>query len=327
MDKQTLFIDKSVFNSGFIPASIFVRDEFSNIYEFYYDCLKYQLQQQLILLGPSGVGKTMASKYYGSLAIRYAKENNIDFSVIYINCRDVSSPYLFWQTVLSNLDHKAPKGLGITDLLDKFAHTIKDQYHVVIILDELEKLLTALGDKGNDIMYTLIRIKSNRDMKAAISLILISNNAHLEQMFDGPISSSMNTKRVVFGRYSADEIYQILLERASLGLKAGAFLPAIVKLISAYTVNHFSGDARAGIRLLFNSALSAQEQERKRILEKDVKKSIDMTKKEAEADVIDRLSLNQLFTLKAIVEASKNSKEKFLKVNTIYKKVYRPRGY
>ena len=325
VDSRTLFREKKVFNTDYIPEQIFSREEFRHIIQFYYDALKFQLQQHVLVLGPSGVGKTMGSKYYGRQAIQYARDKGIDFSALYLNCRDISSPYAFWQSLLKDLDVRAPKGLGISDLVNRFVEAIEDQHHVVLILDEADKLYTAFGERGNDLLYTLTRARSSRDLDTAISLILTANNTHLEEQFDGALRSSMNLNRFALGQYDAGQICQIIRHRASVGLKKEVWKEGLIKFIAAKTTCEFGGDARAGIRLLYNSAIRAEEGGRTKITERDVTQSVEMTLREAEEDVIGRLTDNQLFTLKAITESSGNGRGRaFVKVNDVYKKVYRP---
>ena len=323
VDSRTFFREKKVFNADYIPERIFSKEEFKHIIQFYYDALKFQLQQHMLVLGPSGVGKTMGCKYYGRLAIQYARDHGIDFSALYLNCRDISSPYAFWRSLLSDLDIRAPKGLGISDLVDRFVEAIEHQHHVVLILDEADKLYTGFGERGNDVLYTLTRAKSSRDLDTAISLILTANNTHIEEHFDGPVKSSMNLKRFALGQYDAEQIYQIIRHRASAGLKKDVWTERLIRFISAKTANQFEGDARAGIRLLYNSAVRAEARTKRKITERDVTQSVEMTLREAEVDVVERLTDNQLFTLKAIAEAT-GKRKAFVKVNDVYKNVYQP---
>jgi len=44
-----VFTDLSVFDTDYIPEEIFVRREFQPVVRFYFDCLKFQLQQALII--------------------------------------------------------------------------------------------------------------------------------------------------------------------------------------------------------------------------------------------------------------------------------------
>ena len=95
LERATVFTDLSVFDTDYIPEEIFVRREFQPIVRFYFDCLKFQLQQALVLVGPMGSGKTLAARYYGRAAVQHARQHHLSFRLIYLNCREIASPYAF----------------------------------------------------------------------------------------------------------------------------------------------------------------------------------------------------------------------------------------
>lgn len=208
--ENTVFVDPTVFDTDYLPEEIFVREEFRPVVRFYFECLKFQLQQVLVIVGPTGSGKTLAARYYGREAIRYAERKDLSFRLVYLNCREIASPYVFWQQLVGSLTITPPKGLSISDLIERFAYAVSGCRHVVIVLDEAEKLFSTLGqDKANSILYVLARLRGNRQLESTISLILISNNVHLLDLLEAPVRSSLNVRTLTLGSYSALELTEI----------------------------------------------------------------------------------------------------------------------
>jgi len=323
LDHSSVFTNKSVFDTDYIPRHIFVRNEFTPIVRFYFDALKFQLQQTMILIGPSGSGKTLACRFYAEEALEYAQEKGIILSCAYVNCREIGAPYVFWQLVLGQLNSPAPKGLSITDLLTRFAQALVGRRHLVVVLDEVEKLFARIGhEPTNDILYNLARLRANRNFDTAISTILISNNVHLPNFFDGPVRSSLNSSHLVIGPYGADELNGILTDRAKAGLKDGTYDPSVIRYVAAKTAQ-YNSDARFAIRLLKNAAFHAERTGGQQLGKEHVDQAFEETRREMSIEVLHRLSTNQLLVLLALALEAKKTDEPFIGLHRVYKGTYR----
>ena len=321
--RRTVFTNPSVFGTDYIPEEIFVRREFQPVVRFYFDCLKFQLQQALVIVGPTGSGKTLAARYYGREAIRYAEQKDVSFRLAYLNCREIASPYVFWQQLLANLDAITPKGLSISDLIEKFARAVDGSRHLVLVIDEIEKMFTTLGgEKANDILYVLARLSGNRRLESAVSLILISNNVHLLDLLEPPVRSSLNVRTLTLGSYSALELVEILDDRATKGLKKAVCSEAMLNYIAARTAQ-FNSDARFAIRLLRNAAVDVEQRGSGRIAKASVDRACSATKTEIERDLLGRLGTSQLLILLAICKAARKVKDTPLKLRSVYQDIYR----
>jgi len=321
--ENTVFQDPSVFDTDYIPEDIFIRQEFQPVVRFYFDCLRFQLQQALVIVGPTGSGKTLAARFYGREAIRYADRKDISFRLVYINCREIASTYSFWQQLLGNLDHITPKGLSISDLIERFASAVYDCRHLVIVLDEAEKLFSTLGqDKANSVLYVLTRLRGNRQLDSTISVILISNNVHLLDLLEAPVRSSLNVRTLALGSYSALELNEILDERADRGLRDGVCPGDMIRYVAARTAQ-FNSDARFAIRLLRNAACDVEESHRKVIMKESVDRAFRATKTEIERDMLARLGTSQLLVLLAVSRAAARLHASLLTVRAVYQDTYR----
>lgn len=322
LDEHVIFTNKSVFDIDYIPDRIFVRKEFDPIVRFYFDAIKFQLQQTMIIVGPSGSGKTLACRYYGAEAIRYARQKETALSYIYVNCREIGAPYAFWQAFLDQLKAPAPKGLSLTDLLTRLAKAIEDRRHVVVVLDEIEKLFSRVGNgPANDILYNLARLRANRNLDTAISSILITNSAHLTRMFDAPVKSSLNTTHLVIGPYGTDELTGILTDRAKAGLKEGTWSSLVINYVAAKTAQ-CNSDARFAIRLIKNVACELEASGGSEITTNQVDDTFDATRREMETEVLHRLSASQLMVLLALATKAQEADEPFIGLHQVYKGPY-----
>ncbi|MFW6173780.1 MAG: Cdc6/Cdc18 family protein, partial [Elusimicrobiota bacterium] len=294
---KKIFKDKNAFNLNYIPEHILVRKEFDKVINFFDDCLHYQLPQDLIIVGPAGVGKTLATEFYSKAAKSYAKRG-IDFHYFYINCREIKNPYTFYQFLLSQLGFQIKRGFGIDELTRKFIEKTKGYRHLVLAIDEIDKLFAFSADRANDILYVITRIKNS----STISTVMISNNTKLMEMFDPSVNSSLNPILLSLSPYTPEELYEILEYRAEKGLKI--YDSSLLKYISAYTAKE-SGDARLAIKLLFNAAKLAEDEGKDKVTEKEVKRCIEETRREIELGAVERLSRNQLMVLKSLTGINK----------------------
>lgn len=322
LEKRSVFTDLSVFDTDYIPDHIFVRQEFDPIVRFYFDAIKFSLPQTMIIVGPSGSGKTLACRFYAAEAIRHAEKERIALSSAYINCREIAAPYVFWQLLLEQFNAPAPKGLSITDLLTKLAQAVSDCRHIVVVLDELEKLFVRVGnERANDILYSLTRLRANRNLDVAISTIFISNNAHLLDLFDGPLKSSLNLTKLAIGPYGADELGGILMDRANAGLKEGTWNQGIINYIAAKTAQ-YNSDARFAIRLMKNAARWLESSQGKNLTTEHVEQAFEDTRREMELEVLQRLSASQLLVLLALAMKGRAGNDRFIGLHQVYKETY-----
>ena len=239
-----------------------------------------------------------------------------------MNCREIAAPYVFWQLLLRQLDKPAPKGLSITDLLTGLAEALSGRRHVVFVLDELEKLFASVGgERANDILYSLARLRANRDLDTAISTVFISNNAHLPDMFDGPVRSCLNATNLAIGPYDAHDLAGILSDRARAGLKNGAWRKAVINYVAAKTAQHNS-DARFAIRLLRNAACELEAARGRKLSPPHVDTAFEKTRREMEIEVLQRLSTNQLLVLLALARRAQTATGQFIGLHQVYKDVY-----
>jgi cell division control protein 6 len=115
---------------------------------------------------------------------------------------------------------------------------------VVIMLDEVDKLVR----KGDDVLYNLSRLNSDL-LRSRVSLIGISNDLKFTEFLDPRVKSSLGEDEIIFPPYNAEQIRDILNQRASRAFKQGVLEEGVIPLCSAIAAQEH-GDARRALDLL-----------------------------------------------------------------------------
>jgi len=88
LEKESLFKNKRVFQSNFIPEKMFHREEQQNqIASILAPGLKGQKPSHLFIYGKTGTGKTLTVKYVIQKMTELAQQRGLSLKIIYINCK------------------------------------------------------------------------------------------------------------------------------------------------------------------------------------------------------------------------------------------------
>ncbi|HII51439.1 MAG TPA: AAA family ATPase [Halobacteriales archaeon] len=116
---------------------------------------------------------------------------------------------------------------------------------VVIILDEIDKLVEKSGD---DILYNLSRMNSDLD-RSRVSIKGISNDLTFTDHLDPRVKSSLGEEEIIFPPYDAHQLNDILQNRATIAFKEGVLGPGVIRMCSGFAAREH-GDARRALDLL-----------------------------------------------------------------------------
>ncbi len=112
-------------------------------------------------------------------------------------------------------------------------------------MDEIDKLVYKSGD---DVLYHLSKI--NDDLKnARVSIIGISNDLLFTDFLDPRVKSRMEGEKMVFPPYNAEQLQDILKQRAALAFDDDVLEPGVIPLCAALAAQEH-GDARKALDLL-----------------------------------------------------------------------------
>ncbi len=116
---------------------------------------------------------------------------------------------------------------------------------VVIILDEIDKLVEKSGD---DVLYNLSRMNSDLD-RSRVSIKGISNDLTFTDYLDPRVKSSLGEEEIIFPPYNANQLNDILQNRATTAFKEGVLTDGVIRMCSAFAAQEH-GDARRALDLL-----------------------------------------------------------------------------
>lgn len=276
LDKETIFRDKLPLGLKFIPKLIQHREqEIEYVSHVLKPCLKLEKPSNLLVYGQSGTGKTLIVKNVCETLKIVAQEKEIPLKVVYLNCglRGVAdTDYRLLSQICAFFGRVVPKtGLSTKDIYDAFYNVLdcKEQI-VVLILDEIDNLVNKCG---SSFLYNLSRIDDELD-NSKVSFIGISNNTSFTNFLDPRVKSSLTEEQIILDPYNANQVYDILKQRAELALKKKAYSQGNLRMISAIVAKE-NGDARKALNLLRVSAEIAERKGFSQIKEQNVREAED----------------------------------------------------
>jgi cell division control protein 6 len=221
---------------------------------------------------------------------------------IYINCQHVDTQYRVLthiaNTIISDWDERLPlTGLPTDEVYNRLLQSIDDFGGVTtIILDEIDKLVEKSGD---DILYNLTRI--NSDLKhSKANIIGITNNLKFTDFLDARVKSSLGEEELIFTPYDAQQLQDILNQRAKNAFIQDALEPIVIPLCAGLAAQE-QGDARRALDLLRVSAELADREGSGKVIEKFVRKALNKIEQDTVAEVIDTLPPQSKLVLLGII--------------------------
>lgn len=177
-------------------------------------------------------------------------------------------------------------------------------YHervAVIMLDEIDKLVEKSGD---DTLYNLSRMNSEL-VNSRISIIGISNDLKFTEFLDPRVKSSLGEEEIVFPPYDANQLRDILQQRAKDAFKSDVLTDDVIPLCAAFAAQEH-GDARRALDLLRTAGELAERGQAERADENHVRKAQDKIELDRVVEVVRTLPTQSKIVLYSTVLLEKN---------------------
>jgi len=301
---KSVFKDQRTLSFDYVPPKLVHRDaQMRRLVMLYRPVVESNFSQNVVMTGSVGTGKTATAKRFCMDLKEYAEKRQKAIDWVLVNCRQRNSES---SAVLHIVNHFQPnfpdRGFSITEMLRILRKDLeKRKVHLLIVLDEADMLLKRAG---SDIIYKLTRFgEEGVESRELVSLMLISQK-NVYEMLDAPSASTFKRTNVIeFGKYTLDELRDIVSQRAELALHDGVIDKDAVDLIAE--VSSEWGDARFAIEILEKAGMLADEEAAGRI---DVE-HVRAAKAEAYSSITESkligLDLHQKLALLAIAKASR----------------------
>ncbi|KXS42744.1 MAG: cell division control protein 6 [Methanolobus sp. T82-4] len=268
LESEPIFKNKEVLRHSYTPDSLVHRDDqINSLASILVSALRGDTPSNILIYGKTGTGKTAVTRHVGIELERKGESLGTSCKVVYLNCEVIDTQY----RLLANLSRQFGEDVPMTgwptdQVFAKFKEAIDSEKQVIIIiLDEIDKLIK----KGDDVLYNLSRI--NTDLKEAkVSMIGVSNDLKFTEFLDPRVKSSLGEEEIIFPPYDADQISDILHERAEIAYKPDALDEMVIPLCAAFAAQEH-GDARRALDLLRVAGEIAERENKSQVEEQHVR--------------------------------------------------------
>ena len=256
---KSVFRDQRTLSFDYVPPRLVHRDaQMKKLVMLYRHVIESNASQNAVLTGSVGTGKTATAKRFCIDLKEHAEKEHKAIDWVLVNCRQRNSESA---VVLQIVNHYQPnfpdRGFSITEMLRILRKDLeKRKVHLVIVLDEADVLLKKAGP---DVIYKLTRFEEEKvEGLEYVSLMLISQKNIYDMLDAASISTFKRTNVIEFGKYSCDELKDIVAQRAQLALHENAIDQDSFDLIAE--VSSEWGDARFAIEILEKAGMLADEE-------------------------------------------------------------------
>ena len=266
-----IFKSREVLRHDYVPDYLPHRDEqILRLAEITGPTLSGSPCSNVLIYGKTGTGKTAVVKFVLKKLSEKAEEMDSPVKVCFVNCRLAGTEYRVLASLCSSINLKVPfTGLATGELFDRFRRKLKSQG--IIFLTALDEIDALIKIRGDTLLYELTRINESLG-ESKVSIIGISNDLKFKEFLDPRVLSTLSEEEIVFRPYTANELFDILMERAKMAFYDGVLTEGAVKLCAALAAAEH-GDARRALDLLRVAGEIAERRGDKKIVEDHVREA------------------------------------------------------
>jgi cell division control protein 6 len=268
--EKEIFRDERVLMPDYLPEVMPHREE--QIKEIAYalrGAAEGKKMENILILGPSGTGKTSSVKY----VLKQLQEYSQRVVPVYINCWESSTRHSILNSIAYSLGEFIPRrGISTDEITEKIGEILKKEKKApVIALDEVDRLFASQYEEEK-VLYDLARAKEL--FSVDFGVVAITNSNEFLAKLDQRIKSSLIQKQLFFKQYSPIELKDILKSRAKLAFYSESLSEEVIPLCAARAAKN-NGDARLAINLLWKAGKIAERENAEKIAEEHVRKAFE----------------------------------------------------
>lgn len=316
LESKSIFKNRDVLRSTYVPEYLPHRDrEVESLIKILIVALRGDTPSNILIYGKTGTGKTAVTTHVGNELEKAGTERGIPCQVIYVNCEVIDTQYRLLAHLARHFGKKIPMTGWPTDQVhSEFKKALDSRERcVIIILDEIDKLTK----KSDDVLYNLSRINSTLK-NTKVSIVGISNDLRFTEFLDPRVKSSLGEEEIIFPPYNADQISDILRQRAEVAFGNGTLDANVISLCAALAAREH-GDARKALDLLRISSELAERDGAMRVQETHVRKAQSKMESDRIAEVIRTLPTQSKLVLYGIMVINDTIDKKTMSTGEVYR--------
>lgn len=299
-----LILHEEVFSSNFLPDNIFHRDEeIEELTDHFIPTRHQKYCTDLSIYGVTGSGKSLIT----NLVFKTLSKGIDNTYYIFVPCNEYNTPLAILKYILRIINIEG-KGRSESDYIQQIKESIENKL-LVLILDEIDLFLKKEKSYEN-----LIQIFS--DWNKCVLIFISNDPSWHEYIKDHRTISRLHLSNLIFKPYDTDEIFDIIEDRASLGLKQGLISKDLIWEIAEFTAQ-YNGDARVAIKLLSQAASIAESNGCEKIESTALNKAINSLEEDNKINFIESLPPQHKLILVSVYMANRNFKKSDF--DTIYR--------
>ncbi len=298
--KSRIFRDKEILHPEYIPENLPHRNrEIKKLAEILIVALKGERPSNVLIYGLTGTGKTAVTKYVVKHLVEKASSLNVKLEYAYVNTRKVDTTYRVLASIASSLGLRIPMtGIAISEVYRRYVNALENWSGLhIVVLDEIDYYVKKEGD---DLLYKLVRINEELS-RSRVVIIGITNDINFVETLDPRIRSSLGEEEIVFPPYNAEQLFDILKERAERAFHKGVIGHDVLSYCAALAAREH-GDARRALDLLRIAGEIAEREDADRVTIDHVKKAVIELEEGRIYQTVSTLPLHAKLVLQAIIE-------------------------
>lgn len=249
----TIFRNEDVLTDDYTPDELPGReDEIKQYQSALQPVVNGRKPRNIFLYGQSGIGKTIVTeKIIDRLNADQTKYDDIDIDIVFLLCKSYTTSYQvaghLLNELLSDRQQINISGYSFGELLEMLWEELNntDATHVLIVLDEIDSIGT-----DDDILYHLPRCSTNGKVEGTqVGVVGICNDLQFYEGLEARVQSSLCDREIHFQPYNADQLQDILSQRAEEAFVDGALDGEVIPLVSALVAQN-TGSARDALDML-----------------------------------------------------------------------------
>ncbi len=314
-----IFTDRKVFDETYVPSTLPVRDREADMLIMRYvpRFLQGPGSTDVTLIygtiGKVGIGKTTLARFVTGKLQELLGKHGVMLRPVYINVYGAPSLHQILNGIVNGLNINVPvRGTAAIEVLKAITDTLyyRDSY-ALVVLDEFQSLLMSNRVSDED-LYMLLRVYEEippKDGVNRLGFLLVSQDfrvlSYMRERIpqvESQIGFKLNLKP-----YTAEELYAILEQRATLGLRETAWSESLLRMIAEYYgysdkgASSGDGSARRALLALRMAAELAEAEGAYAIAETHVRRALSNDAiSNVPLEYIRSLGLHQLLILLAI---------------------------